>query len=364
MHRATEDQDVSDSASRVLAHQGRSTALDVARGLAIVGVVFNHVVDGLIGASLLDEEAGLARANDALYLLRMPALMFLVGLFVPGGVRRHGVTGYLRRRVPLLVYLYVVWQLVEGSIEIATNDLRNGNTDPVDIVEIWLPLAHLWFLPLLAIATVVVVLLRPWRRDRIAVAVLVGLVLVTVLTWGRGTPVLGLRGMSLVGFLAVGAAIGLPRSTRWSAAPWWTWALVGTASTLPFLYLASGDVGPATVLQRMDATSQLQSAVAAACGVVSLLAVARLVSAVPLVRSAVAAAGRVTLPVYLAHVLVVASARIVLDHAGFQQPVAMVLVLVPLGVGVPWVLMSARSTLRLRWMFELPRPLARWTSPR
>jgi fucose 4-O-acetylase-like acetyltransferase len=337
----------------------RSLAVDVARGLAIVGVVFNHSVDGLIGAGTLSSSSAIAAVNDALYIFRMPALIVLVGLFIPRGVAKAGWRSYVARRATLLLYLYLVWQLVQGLAELLTEGVRNGDTSVWDIVTFWFPLAHLWFLPFLAVATAVVVALRPWCPGRGRPFSIALLVVVTVSAWGWDLDVAGLRGIALVGFLALGALVGLERARRWLSASPWLHVATLTAATLAFLAALLAGPEPATVAGGGDFLVRLASVAGALSGVVALMSASALLARVPLIGRGLAAIGRVTLPIYLAHVIAVAGMRVVLMALGMDGA-TMLFVLVPLGVLLPWLLSIVAQRTPLRWLFEYPRAFNRW----
>ena len=336
----------------------RSIAVDVARGLAIIGVVFNHAVDGLSGAGLVVPGQPVVEVNDALYIARMPTLVLLVGLFIPSGVAKHGKRGYLRRRVTLLVYIYVIWQVLEGSVELSSNSLRNGSTDGKDILALWSPIAHLWFLPFLTLATVAVVLLRPWRDRRTQWLTAVALTTVSLCSWGWGVNWFGLQGTALLSFLALGSCIGLGPMARWLDGPVLRVVTVGGAALLCFLIVHRAGLVPATVRSSAAVDVRAASLVAAVLGVTTLLAVSALLARVPRVNSVLAAVGRTTLPIYLAHVMVVAGGRVVLVELGWTSA-TMLVVLVPLGVIVPALVWHMRATLHARWLFDVPRPVAR-----
>ncbi|WP_041794872.1 acyltransferase family protein [Modestobacter italicus] len=333
-------------------------AVDVARGVAIVGVVFNHAVDGLISAGTLSPEGWVADVNAALYLFRLPALVFLVGLFIPGGVTKRGRTGYVGTRTRLLVWLFVIWQVLQGVVEVATGSVRNGSTNASDLYRLWAPVAHLWFLPFLAIATALVVALSPWRRGSVGQAALACCFVVGLFSWGWDVYWFGLRGLALLPFLAVGAFVGIVRMSALLARPGWQWAAVGSSAVTLFVLVLPIGVVPGTEAAPAALGIRAMSMLAAWLGVVALVAASSLLARTPAISTLLAAIGRVTLPIYLAHVTVVAGARIVLMSFGVTGP-SLLLFLVPLGLAVPYVAWRCSAALHLRWLFDFPGPPTR-----
>ncbi len=336
----------------------RSQAIDVARALAIVGVVANHSIDGLLGAGLIPADHPLETVNAALYLFRMPALAFLLGLFIPRAVTKRGVPGYLRERATLMLYLYLIWFVLQGAAETATSGLKNTPRDADSLWTVWITFAHLWFLPFLIVTSLVLALLQPWRDPVRRTVTGVALLAVTFLTWGWNSNVFGLTGLSLLVFAAAGSMVGLPRMAGWLHRSVVGWAVAGVAASVALALLLRLDVVPATVPSDVGLVDRALSLVAAVAGTLALLAVAVLLSRVAGVRPLLAAIGRKTLPIYLAHVIVVAGVRVVLTRIGVEEPWLIVAVAVPLGVGIPLAAASfAEGRPWANWVFDLPAAL-------
>jgi len=340
----------------------RSQAIDVARALAIIGVAANHSIDGLLSAGLIPADHPLETANAVLYLFRMPALAFLLGLFVPRAVTRRGVLGYLRERATLMLYLYLVWYVLQSGAETATSGLKNTPRDVGSVWTVWITFAHLWFLPFLVVTSLVLALSQPWRSPVRRLVVGVALIAVALLTWGWNSDVFGLTGLSLLVFAAAGSMVGLPRLARWLHRSVRSWAAVGVAASAVLALLLQLDLVPSTVPSDVALGDRVLSLGAAGAGTVALLAVAGLLSHVPGVRALLAAIGRRTLPIYLAHVIVVAGVRVAMTRAGVEDPWLILAVAVPVGVGLPLAAASfAESRPWADWVFDLPDVLKQRT---
>jgi fucose 4-O-acetylase-like acetyltransferase len=333
----------------------RLEQVDIARGLAVIGVVLNHAVDGLVGASLVPLTSTLARFNDALYIFRMPTLALLLGLFIPLSLRRRSLGVYIRQRALLFGYLYVVWFFLQSAVEVLTSGLRNSQSGLASLVTVWNPPAHLWFIPFLVVASITVGWLAPWRRELSSWLGLAALALLSVLTWGWNPSFIGLRGLSLLFFVALGATIqvgGLGAAFR---LPVRIWLLAGPVALAAFYGLWRTGLAPASQEEHTTLLVVLRSEVAALLGVVLVLFLAVALARLSPLRRLLAAVGRRTLPIYLAHVMVVAGGRIVLDKV-FQvgHVWAYPTVLVPAGVVLPLLLAAQAQRLHLSWLFQLP----------
>ena len=141
--------------------QTRDQAIDVARGITIIAIVMGHVVLGLTAAGLqpFDHPDGVLRG---LYLLRLPTLAYLSGLFFARGVERSGVRRFTTDRLLLFAWLYVLWSITQGSAKALAGSLTNSPEEWSDVMRLWIPEGQLWFLPWLMAVTVVAGAARPW----------------------------------------------------------------------------------------------------------------------------------------------------------------------------------------------------------
>ncbi|WP_164702175.1 acyltransferase family protein [Modestobacter sp. KNN46-3] len=336
----------------------RVAAIDVARAVAIIGVAANHSIDGMLNAGLIGADHPLEAVNSALYLFRMPALAFLLGLFVPRAVTRRGAAGYVCERATLMLWLYLLWYLVQSLAELATNEVKNVPREPGAIWRVWEPFAHLWFLPFLIVTSVVLAVLRPWQGPARRLLGGGGLVLASLLTWGWNPTLFGLTGLSLLAFAAAGSMVGLARLGTWMQGPVRAWTAVGLLAAASLGLLLQADVAPSTLPAEVGLVERALSLGAAVAGTIALLAVSVLLARVPPLRDLLAAIGRRTLPIYLAHVLVVAGVRIVLVQLGVDQPYAIAAVAVVAGVGIPFAVATFTAGRPwANWLFDLPLAL-------
>lgn len=331
----------------------RLSAVDIARALAIGGVVFNHTIDGLLGAGVVPRGSSLAEVNDYLYLFRMPALVLIVGLFIPSGIAKRGVFGYAVTRARLLMYLYVIWYFIQSVVELATSGVKNSERSVGQLLEVWSPPAHLWFLPFLALATagVAIVLGLDGSLRRLA---LLGFVALGVALWGWNPAIVGLRGICLVTFLAAGAAIGLAVARRFYELSWPILLAGGLIGVGLLLYLGGTSV-PGTLASDPDLMDRVRSVGAAAGGCAAILVVAGFISLVPRLSAPLELVGRrFTLEIYLAHVIAAAGTRIVLMGLGVQSMWVLLPMCLIAGLGAPILLALIAPKVRMGWLFELP----------
>tara|TARA_R110002096_G_scaffold229063_6_gene418564 strand:+ start:2806 stop:3813 length:1008 start_codon:yes stop_codon:yes gene_type:complete len=95
---------------------GRLTGFDVVKALAIFLVVAGHVWRGLHTAGMIPDTALFTRVDDAIYLFHMPLFFFLAGLFFQA---RGGFVAVLRSRVLLLIWPMILWSWIDAGLRAA-----------------------------------------------------------------------------------------------------------------------------------------------------------------------------------------------------------------------------------------------------
>lgn len=278
----------------------RDLSLDVARGIAIVLIVVGHIIRGLSAAGLVDPWAPwYEEADTAIYLVHLAVFFLISGLFVGRAVTRDGSAPYLRGRLVLLGWLFVVWTLLQGTVKVATGSLANTPVTLGSIAtEFWHPNSQLWFLPSLATMTVIAVLLKPWgSRTRGLISVALTAVL-SVAVWGISGRWSFTMGMGLLVFFVGGAALGAPRLGGWlrsaAALPLGLFA----ATVFATVVWTSDPTPPSTMFWPRTTTTIALGALAATAGTFALLALSRPLAQSPVARP-VAYLGRRSLEIFL-----------------------------------------------------------------
>ncbi|QJW88034.1 acyltransferase [Spirosoma taeanense] len=106
------------------ANKKRLRWIDYARGIAILMVVYGHLVGGVnrAGASI---DATLLLIPATLYNFRMPLFFFVSGLFLARSLTKRGPTGFIHNRFSTILWPYLLW----GALQIGTQILLSGQTN-------------------------------------------------------------------------------------------------------------------------------------------------------------------------------------------------------------------------------------------
>lgn len=327
--------------------------IDSARGGLIVLVVMFHVInleltaqDGYFGGTA-DEL--LYSMIAALRPLRMPLFFVVSGMLASGAMNRPWST-VLRSRTLLFVYLYALWACIQGGVLFAADSLVNDGprTGAALVRDVADSSNYLWFLLALAVYAPLCKALRRWPIPTVGV----GLVLYLVSVEG------------------------------WPAAGWYQAAVVSTyfvwffcgavlADRVAELARARGPillgVGVVVFIAPQVVEFVIGGRVSALLGIASLGAVitgvrlfAGAARVAPRITSGLGQLGRLTLPIYVMHVPILALTNAVLHSTvdlDLSSPVAASAYALALTLGVIAACVGLHRVLARRapFLFDLPR---------
>jgi peptidoglycan/LPS O-acetylase OafA/YrhL len=316
--------------AEVATASGRLHWVDVTRGLAVLLVVFYHVVIALE----VDSVAAPAWAvvlNDALAPFRIPTLMFCSGLLLARSLEKPPRT-YLVGKLRHIGWPWLVWTTVIVVFLWAGSSVAgDGNYGPGRLVELVLsPTTYTWYLAYL-LAFYVVALVVPAAVRSAAVPLL--LVVSFVVHDGDGWT----RVAFLLAFFFLGDAAARHRAAFEALARRGVVVAIGAVAA----------VGTAIASTQLPG---LRYDLVAAVGVVGLVLVAvpvggRLASTSA--GRALSAVGRDSVVYYTTHWIVVTLGVHALGLVGLHQGTLMIVVLLTAGLAAPWVMvrLSRRSRL-------------------
>jgi fucose 4-O-acetylase-like acetyltransferase len=125
----------------------RNLWVENAKAIGIVLVVYGHVTRGAWAAGLIRDTPRFELVDSLIYCFHMPLFFFLSGLFFYSSLRKRGPAGLIVNKLDTLFYTYVVWSLLQGSIEATFSRWTNVPVSFTQVLEfLWEPKAQLWFL--------------------------------------------------------------------------------------------------------------------------------------------------------------------------------------------------------------------------
>lgn len=140
----------------------RMAWVDYLRGIAILLVVYRHVLLGLQRADM-EIPVALVNANMIFFSFRMPLFFILSGIFINGSIARRPFKKLVYIKFENLLYPYLVWSFIQVTLQIVLSKYSNSDRTLRDYTYIlYQPrgLDQFWYLPALFNTTVIYLLLK------------------------------------------------------------------------------------------------------------------------------------------------------------------------------------------------------------
>ena len=275
--------------------------LDVARGIGIILVVMGHAERGLVNAHIATGQAW-PTFDLAIYTFHMPLFMLLAGVNVRSSLAR-GRGDFVRTRLRTIAYPYVLWSLIQGTLLVLLSGVINGKGEWSKLLMIgWKPISPFWFLYALMVYVllVAVVGLRP--------RVLIPLAAVGLIASGFIQDENIIHEIAyMLSFFVIGA-LASDAIKQWAPASYWM-------AIFALLWLATYQIVPD---DGMTPYLTPWSFPAALAGIAFMLCLAQVFGG--LAKDVLAMLGRISMTIYVMHILATAGTRIVLAKLHLDAP--------------------------------------------
>lgn len=335
---------------------GRSVALDYAKGLGIVIVVFAHLWRGLQGAGLMDgvSQDIFISVSALATMLSMPAFFFASGFLYGKSVdRRHGLKEFLGK-VDAILYPFIIWTILIGLVECVTTGVRNGSSSltSVALSLVW-PSGIFWFLAALLLAFGLCELLIAAAGVRTFRWLVLPVALVMLAFWSPDPLPFALRDLQL-SFIYF--ALGVLLSGRFSMAQSPSWG-----RALAFLFLMALVYW---LIQQNEnfRTHSFRSVTpnAVAFSLAFLFLFYGFCLSLPASGlKPLLTLGERSMDIYLIHLLFIGGCRILLQKVvGLDNAIIVGAVSLVVGIWGPLVLVDLLKRFGLGWLFAPPRALS------
>ena len=121
--------------------------MDYAKAIGIILVVYGHVARGVHKAGISMDEDIYQLVDSVIYSFHMPLFFFLSGLFFYNSFKGRGASGLIVNKIDTILYPYVIWSLLQGTLESVLSRFTNGSVTFGDVLSFaWEPRAQFWFL--------------------------------------------------------------------------------------------------------------------------------------------------------------------------------------------------------------------------
>ena len=158
----------------------RLSWIDYARGLAIILVCYRHVFEGSKEAGIrVDSYIFLEYINILLYSFRMPLFFIISGLFITSSLKKKGLKLYITDRARGILYPYFLWGFIQLSLQIIFTKYTNGHPTVWSYFNLFfLPreIAQFWYLYALFNVSVIYSLAKFFFKLTPACNIIIGIV--------------------------------------------------------------------------------------------------------------------------------------------------------------------------------------------
>lgn len=317
----------------------RLFAIDSAKGIGILLVVFGHAWRGLMGAGVLTDGVMARTVDAAVYAFHMPLFFFLSGLLFLETLQKYDASHLLRGRVTRLLWPMALWSWLFFGLKLAAGGQANSPVALSDFPLVPLPpYEHLWFLWALFLCQTLLIGVYALGMSRlddkilriaagavaVVLAVLNPFMSVPSLVWG---PMVEHIPYFLAGIAGGGLVMLRPSLS------------IGVFAGAGFVVMTA-ILGP-------QKASIVWSLALIILGWVAWQAIDRSSPACGRVLQGLRYLGQVSMVIYLTHTAFSAAFRIILLKAGVQDPVTLLLVTVGVGILAPIAVLWSARRLRL-----------------
>ncbi len=301
---------------------GRLEYVDIAKGIGIVLVVYGHVVRGLMSASIAPEGGLLSMIDYCIYAAHMPLFFVLSGMFFAHS-HAKGPAAFWKSRLLSIVYPYILWSLLHGSVQAALSSSGAVNTEMTwgRLTQIlWAPISPFWFLYALFFANVLMAL-----AARVRVEITVACALIAFLALYQLVGPGPLWDVSY-GFLYFAAGVAVSRYQLTARIP----------ASLAWIALALAVYLGLSIAADLAGVPERLAVFATIAGVIALMALSMAISqsAVTRLRSTLAVLGECSISIYVMHILVAVFLRVILVRILGVHSVPLLILLLTFGAVV------------------------------
>jgi fucose 4-O-acetylase-like acetyltransferase len=322
--------------------------IDYLRGIAIILIVYRHVLIG-IQRGQIEVPEYLVDANMVFYSFRMPLFFILSGIFISKSLQKKsaGELGWIKFET--LLYPYLIWTFIQITLQIALSNITNSDRSFIDYTYIFYQpriLDQFWYLPALFNATIVFILLKSKARATSWMQIALGIVFYFLSPYFKSISMLS-DWMEFYVFFALGDVIARPffkeKVQRFFKSGWTLLAIIPFFIAAQWFYLKELGVKALTNTyqhgSRYDYLGEISDQalflVIALIGCLSMFILAFRLQELNVLRF-LRILGFHSLYIYVMHVIITAFVRLSLIIIfGITDPVALLLTSMTMGIIIP-----------------------------
>jgi fucose 4-O-acetylase-like acetyltransferase len=331
----------------------RMAWVDYLRGIAILLVVYRHVLLGLQRANTAIP-LSLVYANMVFFSFRMPLFFILSGIFINGSIARRPLGKLIYIKFENLLYPYFIWSFIQITLQIVLSRYTNSDRTIIDYTYIlYQPrgLDQFWYLPALFNTTVIYLLLKVKLRLPIWSQLLAGAVFYMASPFCSSISMIS-DWMEFYIFFALGDAVsGIffeKKSQRLLNNAWTGLIMIPIFAATQVYYLHQAGPNGASI-------GQLPFLAVALIGCFAMFVLAFRLQQWDILRW-LRVLGFHSLYIYVMHVMIAAFTRTLLTKAfGIHNPIVLLCFGIAVGVTLPVIIYNTLIKENIGWFLFSPK---------
>jgi fucose 4-O-acetylase-like acetyltransferase len=346
----------------------RLTWIDYAKGIAIILVLYRHVFEGLkqSGQSVQDY-ISLEYANIMFFSFRMPLFFIVSGIFVASSLKKRGLSSFIATKARTILYPYFLWGSLQITLQLVFSKYVNGQREIADYLYLlYLPreVEQFWYLYALFNVTVLYVLVSQKLKLSPIQNIGLGIIMYYLSAWAfQNNIIIGFVGdiLHYYLFFAIGDAISRFIADRDNFRYFESWKLLGLLF-IPFiatqLYFLRENIRNASEVSKYQFVEYYQPFLYILIALTGCAFVINLTFILQKLKLAgwLQELGKHSLYIYVAHVMVLASVRVLMTKfMGIHNVPVLLVTGIIMGLVVPVILYKISVKMNMRWIFSLER---------
>lgn len=145
--------------------------IDYARGICIILVCYRHSFEGLINANFPTNNYPLLELiNSSLVTFRMALFFIISGSFISKTLAKKSFAVYARDRFKIILYPMLVWGAIQITLQLVFRDYTNAKREPIDYLYLLImprKIEQFWYLNTLFMVGIFYALLKTVFRFKL-----------------------------------------------------------------------------------------------------------------------------------------------------------------------------------------------------
>lgn len=348
------------------AHQSTTRHLwvDYAKGIAIILVLYRHVFEGIKNSGIdVSNYIFLEEWNIIFFSFRMPLFFIVSGIFVSSSFAKRGMKKFVQTKMRTILYPYFLWGIIQITLQLIFSEYVNGPVRLSTFLYLfYLPreIEQFWYLYALFNVTILYVILKYYVRLKDWHQLLLGITLFLFSAYlYQKNIVVGFVSdiLHYYIFIALGDAISkfIRNRSNWKLfESWRIFFLLVFPFILSQVYFLYANIQfPQTKYQHVEYFNPivfLPIAITGCAFVINISFILQKYSIAKWLR----VLGKHSLYIYVSHVIVVASLRVLLtkEFEIYYVPALLVSGII-FGLVIPVLLYKLAIKINMPWIFTL-----------